>query len=55
MNESKPDRSWNVVKRHVKGWNSAQFTALLKNIYDNSNENRAFLDARVQLRSGSAL
>jgi hypothetical protein len=52
VNASNPVRSWNSVKRHVKGWNAAQFTALLKDLYDSSTENRAFLDARVQLHSG---
>lgn len=52
MNASNPVRSWNSVKRHVKGWNAAQFTALLKDLYDSSTESRAFLDARVQLHGG---
>ncbi len=52
MNPSKPVKGWNAVKQHVKGWNAAQFTALLKDMYDSSSENRIFLDARVQLHSG---
>jgi hypothetical protein len=36
------------VKRHIKDWNTAQLTALLKDLYDSCADNRTFLDARVQ-------
>jgi len=45
---SKPAKGWNAVKQHLKGWNAAQLTALLKDRYDSSTENRTFLDACVQ-------
>jgi hypothetical protein len=55
MNEkvksSKPAKGWTAVKQHIKGWDAAQFTELLKDFYNLSAENRTFLDARVQLKS----
>lgn len=46
---------WSALKQHLKDWNSAQFTALIKDLYDSSADNRAFLDARVQAEgSGGA-
>jgi hypothetical protein len=52
--EKKTTKGWNAVKQHIKGWDTAQFTALLKDLYDSSIENRAFLDARVQRTSGGS-
>lgn len=52
VNPLKPAKGWNAVKRHIKGWGTAQFTALLKDLYDSSTENRTFLDARVQREDG---
>jgi len=48
----KPGKGWHAVKQHVKGWDTAQFMRLLKDLDDSSTENRAFLDARVQGESG---
>jgi hypothetical protein len=48
---------WSAVKQHLKDWNAAQLTALIKDLYDSSTDNRTFLDARVQAdgQGGAAL
>ena len=48
---------WSAVKLHLKDWNSAQLTALIKDLYDSSTNNRTFLEARMQADSqgGAAL
>lgn len=48
----KTPKGWNAVKRHINGWDTAQFASLLKDLYDISAENRTFIDARVQGKSG---
>lgn len=49
MKLSKSTKGWSAVKQHIKDWDSGQFAALLKDLYNLSTENRTFLDARVQL------
>ncbi|MGD7654007.1 MAG: hypothetical protein ACQCXQ_12380 [Verrucomicrobiales bacterium] len=39
---------WSAVKKHTKDWTPAQLTALIKDLYDRSADNRTFLEARVQ-------
>lgn len=51
---SKPAKGWTAVKQYTKDWNTTQFMELLKDFYNLSAENRGFLDARVQLKSGDS-
>ena len=57
MTDRKPAKGWSAVKQHLKDWNAAQLTALIKDLYDSSTDNRTFLDARVQAdgNGGAAL
>ncbi|MEO8352819.1 MAG: hypothetical protein ABI680_13880 [Chthoniobacteraceae bacterium] len=48
MTDNKSTKGWTAVKRHLKDWNTAQLTALVKDLYTSSTGNRTFLDARVQ-------
>lgn len=52
MTNKKPAKGWSAVKQHLKDWDAAQLTALLKDLYDSSTDNRTFLDARVQAEVG---
>lgn len=52
MPEKKPPKGWSAVKQHIKGWDAARLTALLKDLYQSSPENRTFLDARVRADEG---
>ncbi len=48
---NKPPRKpggWSAVKQHMKEWDSAQFTAIIRDLYDISADNRLFLEARIQ-------
>lgn len=55
MNEKKPTKGWSAVKGLLKKWEAAQLTALIKDLYDHSGDNRTFLDARLQTDGGDAL
>ncbi|MBC8097053.1 MAG: plasmid pRiA4b ORF-3 family protein, partial [Akkermansiaceae bacterium] len=57
MTDKKPVKGWSAVKQHLKDWNAAQLSALIKDLYDSSKDNRTFLDARVQAdgNGGAAL
>jgi hypothetical protein len=44
----KTPKSWTAVKSHLKDQNPAQLLSLLKDLYDLSTENQAFLNARTQ-------
>lgn len=48
---------WSAVKPHLKDWDAAQLTGLIKDLYESSPDNRTFLDARVQAddQGGAAL
>jgi hypothetical protein len=48
----KPVKGWSAVKQRIKTWDTAQLTALIKDLYDSSSDNRAFLDARLQADDG---
>jgi hypothetical protein len=34
---------WSTVKQHIKDWNAAQLTVLVKDLYDSSADNRTFM------------
>jgi len=53
----KTPTGWTAVKRHLKGWDAAQLTALVKDLYESSSANRSFLEARTQAATsgGAAL
>lgn len=57
MPEPQTLKGWTAVKRHLKDWDVAQLTALLKDLYDSSADNRTFLEARTQATTsgGAAL
>lgn len=57
MPEPKTPKGWTAVKRHLKDWDAAKLTALVKDLYDNSTDNRTFLEARTQATTsgGAAL
>ena len=53
MKPTKKPGGWSAVKNHIKDWNAAQLTALIKDLYDSFTDNRTFLGARVQAESNS--
>jgi hypothetical protein len=57
MPEPKTPKGWTAIKRHLKDWDAAQLTALVKDLYDSSPDNRTFLEARTQAATsgGAAL
>ncbi len=57
MPEPKTPQGWTAIKRHLKDWDTAQLTALVKDLYDSSSANRTFLEARTQATTsgGAAL
>lgn len=57
MPEPKPSKGWTTIKRHLKDWDAARLTALVKDLYDSSSANRTFLEARTQATAsgGAAL
>ncbi len=53
----KKTSGWSTVKQHIKNWDTDQLTALIKDFYDSSANNRTFLEARLQANflGGSAM
>ena len=48
----KPAKGWAAVRRHLKAWDSSALLSLVKDLYESSPANRAFLDARIRADEG---
>ncbi len=48
----KSAKGWAAVRLHLKDWDSSALLELVKDLYESSTANRAFLDARIRAEEG---